>query len=331
MSQKPENHPFAPDTESQIRAWGELRLIEHIQAWLKGISPPPPKGIGDDCAVVDTSADCTTIMTVDSLTYGQHFDDSVSPESAGSKLVKRNLSDIAAMGGMPRTAVLALLCGPDLSQQWLEKFFTGVRKSCIQYGVKIIGGDVSSLNEGQFSSVLTLTGDCPHPVCRALSNEGDSIFVTGTLGGSLSGKHYAFEPRLKEGIWLSTSGECTSMMDLTDGLAKDLPTLLSEGMSAEIDLPSIPVSAEAIETAQNCGKNPLELAFTDGEDYELLFTTKADCNPSDFIAKWSERFPSVSLSRIGTVARKCNEARLIDQSTKKALPWTHGFEHLRRS
>lgn len=322
--------PFTSKATDQVSHLGERALIEQIQLWLGPVSPPAPIGIGDDCAVVDSPSVGKQLLTVDSLTYGQHFDASITPADAGAKLIKRNLSDIAAMGGRPGPAVLALLCGPDVSTRWLTGFFAGLRATCEQYDVAIVGGDVSALPPGQFSASLTLTGTALHPKLRNSARSGDFIYVTGTLGGSILKKHYAFDPRIAEGRWLAERPECTAMMDLTDGLAKDLHAMLNSSRRAILDLEAVPLSDDAHKSARTSDRMPLEHAFCDGEDYELLFTFDHTANPVEFESKWAVRFPNLKLSRIGHIEDSKNGTGLFDQRTNAALPWARGFEHLGR-
>ena len=315
-------------TES-IAHLGEVALIQQIRNWLGTVSLPAPAGIGDDCAVLDPPVGAKQIITTDSVSYGQHFDDHVSPEDAGAKLIKRNLSDIAAMGGTPGPAVLALLCGSDVSTCWLERFFNGIRDCCEHYNVKLVGGDISSLSNGNFSAVLTLTGQVQNPKLRSTAKLGDHIYVTGTLGGSILGKHYQFEPRLAEGQWLSQSMHCSAQMDLTDGLAKDLKSLLPTGTHAALDLDQTPIAAAAHTLSATSGRSALEHAYCDGEDYEFLFTLDTQVNRHAFETQWAEQFPLTELQQIGRIRPSSTDGQLIDSATNTALPWAHGFEHLR--
>lgn len=314
---------FEQQPNSTIASLGEVELIQRIEKWLGDVSPESPEGMGDDCAVLDCESNKKQLITTDSLSYGQHFDSSIRAEDAGAKLIKRNLSDIAAMGGTPGPALLNLLCGPDLSIEWLERFIQGIRQTCEHYGVKIAGGDVSGLREGQFSAVLTQTGYTAEPILRRGAKEGDTIYVTGSLGGSILKKHYAFEPRIAEGRWLADSNVCSSMMDLTDGLAKDLPELIPENCAAWIDLLAIPLSDDSIQIEGD----PLEHAFCDGEDYELIFTIKGSVENERFEQSWQTQFPETPLSMIATVGPHRDNAVLINTQTQKAVPWKKGFEH----
>lgn len=323
--------PFTSDAQDRVDSIGENRLIARIAQWLVPVNPPAPRGIGDDCAVIHppTLEDGSQLLTTDVITYGHHFDDSVSPEDAGSKLIRRNLSDIAAMGGRPGPALLTLLCGPDLSLSWLERFFNGARRDCEHFGVEVVGGDVSALQPGNFSAVLTQTGYARHPVQRTGARPGDRIYVTGSLGGSVMGKHCHFEPRLAEGLWLANRSGISSMMDLSDGLAKDLPALVPVGCHAGVNLNRVPCSPAAAELSEKSGDPPLKHAFCDGEDYELLFTYSEDRDPGNLEQEWAERFPDLPLTAIGSILAGSENGTIIDAGTGRPLPWTHGFEHFR--
>ncbi|MEM8867265.1 MAG: thiamine-phosphate kinase [Verrucomicrobiota bacterium] len=318
----------ADQPDKQIAALGETSLIEAIRNWLGTASPPAPEGTGDDCAILEPIRKGSQLLTTDALTYQQHFDDSVSPEAAGAKLIKRNISDIAAMGGVPKAAVLALLAGPDLSIDWLQKFFAGVATASKQYGIQIVGGDVSSIQKGHFSAVLSLTGGSHQPALRSSAKIGDSIYVTGSLGGSILKKHYDFEPRLKEGQWLAQHTACTAMMDLTDGLSKDLLAILPASGCAALRMDQIPIAADAIQLSKSSQRSPLEHAFIDGEDYELLFTLSATSDQTAFENEWRTAFPKLEIHAIGALQHpEQPEHRLLNASTGQIIPWSNGFEH----
>jgi len=319
---------FSHIHSQQVSSLGEIELIERIATWLGEATPSYPSGMGDDCAVLSACTE-NAIITTDSLTYGQHVDQSVSAKDAGAKLIKRNLSDIAAMGGIPDHAVLALLCSPDVSIEWLQDFFAGVRETCLTHSLKIVGGDVSSLSEGNFSAVLTLLGHCERPKLRKSAKIGDRIYVTGTLGGSILKKHYAFTPRLEEGRWIAAHPACTSLMDLTDGLGKDLNSILPPNTSASLQLKQVPISEDADALAKQSGKPPMQHAFCDGEDYELLLSVDAN-KAADFESAWQQRFPDLELTCVGSITKAHAAGRMLDSGSKTALEWQHGFEHLGR-
>ena len=120
------------------------------------------------------------------------------------------------------------------------------------------------------------------------------------------------------------------MMDLTDGLAKDLQALLPERCSAAIHLQNIPIAQDAHIVADQSTHSPLQHAFCDGEDYELLFTIDANANCEALEARWATQFPNLPLSRIGNFIPKVEQAVFVDAKSNTALPWSHGFEHLKQ-
>ena len=320
---------FTKNADESIRALAEVALIAQIRRWLGAVAPSSPQGMGDDCAVVDWPKGMKQILTTDSLSYGKHFDDSVSAHDAGAKLIKRNLSDIAAMGGRPGEALLNLLSGGDLQTDWLAAFFNGICDACQEYDLPIVGGDISTLPNGQFTAVLSLTGYSENPpLLRKGAQAGDALYVTGTLGGSLLKKHYNFKPRLTEGQWLAQSMACSALMDITDGLAKDLRELIPDGCAAYLELGKIPLSDAAHQCANTSGQSAIEHAFCDGEDYELLLAVKNDTKLEIFERQWRQKFPSTPLSQIGQIRKSKSKAPYIDSQSNEALPWIKGFEHL---
>ncbi|AWI10360.1 thiamine-phosphate kinase [Ereboglobus luteus] len=317
-------HPFSSKPGETVSALGEEKLITRIRRWLGPVSPPAPLGIGDDCAVLAPSKRAQAV-TVDPVIYGRHFDDAVPPRAVGAKLLKRNLSDLAAMGAAPVAAVLAITLDPGVRIAWLEQFYRGLASCARAYRLRVIGGDIAQ-NTGALAASLTLIGRAttPRMLLRTGARAGDHIYTTGTLGGSLLGKHYRFTPRLAEGAWLAARAEVRSMMDISDGIAKDLHSLTPAGARAEIDATAIPISAAAKKMARGDNRPPLVHALCDGEDYELLFTVAAKTNLPAFDKKWRARFPKTPLARIG---------RFVPLHAPRApgaidLAAHHGYEHL---
>lgn len=319
--------PFTTNQSEQIASFGESKLLEKIKEWLGETTPKSPHGMGDDCALLTFDSKKEICITTDAISYGQHVDATLTPYEVGAKLINRNLSDLAAMGTHPHSAVLAILSGPDLAFTWLEDFFYGARNASETYGLKIVGGDLSTLDKGQFSAVLTLTGQCAHPKLRTTAKLNAPLYVTGVLGGSILGKHYQFQPRLAEGAWLAAQADVHALMDITDGIGKDLQAFLNRTFSAELNLSAIPISEAAEELALNSHKDALEHAFCDGEDYELLFALAPETNCEDFESRWNAQFPNLKLSKIGTLIPKHTNGVFIDANTKEGLKWTHGYQH----
>jgi thiamine-monophosphate kinase len=253
----------------------------------------PPAGIGDDCAVI-APARGRELLTIDPVVYGVHFDGRVRPRDAGAKLFRRNLSDIAAMGGRARAAVVALALDGRVSLAWLEDFHRGLARESRRHGVPIVGGDVARLG-GSLVATLAMAGECAGRVLtRAGSRPGDWIYVTGALGRSLaSGHHYRFTPRLAEGAWLAGRGEVRAMMDVSDGLAKDLGAMTPRGASPALYGDMLP---------RRRGASVRE-ALCDGEDYELVLSVAPGAGRAALERAWRRAFPRTRLTCIGRFAR----------------------------
>ncbi len=308
-------NPFTDNPSASVASLGEARLIEGIRRWLGSTSPRAPFGIGDDCAVVPAGRSAQ-LITVDPVIYGEHFDDEVPARWAGEKLFKRNLSDIAAMGGRPRAAVVALALDSRTRIVWLREFYRGLAAVSRRHGVPLVGGDIARQRTG-FVATLTLVGEAGlggRIVTRRGARRGDAIYVTGVLGGSLaSGHHYRFEPRLREGAWLARRSEVRSMMDVSDGLAKDLRALEPAGCVSSLE-------PEAIPRRKGCD---LRAALCDGEDYELAFSVVAGTDFTAFERAFRRAFPRTPLAQIGrfTSGSTAPNGRIDLRSLR-------GFEHL---
>ncbi len=317
--------PFTANPSQAVSAYGERRLITAIRRWLGPASPPAPFGIGDDCAVLPPTRR-HQLVTTDPVIYGQHFDQRVAPRAVGAKLLKRNLSDIAAMGGRPSAAVVSLALAPATSLAWLKSFYRGLASCALKYQVKIVGGDITQGPAGFFGAFLTLHGEATgqRVVTRGGAQRGDRVYVTGKLGGSLLGHHHKFSPRLAEGAWLATRPEVRAMMDVSDGLAQDLNALTPAGLAPALCATAIPLSPAAHQRARCTKKSALLHALSDGEDYELLIVVNARANTAQLARAWHQRFPQTKLSLLGHFVRRAELP-----PTALRLEDYHGYEHLR--
>jgi thiamine-monophosphate kinase len=279
--------------KGSVSSLGEERLIRSIRFWLGRTSPQAPSGIGDDCAVL-RPARGRELLTVDAVVRGVHFADASPPRDVGAKLMKRNLSDIAAMGGTPRAAVVALALDGRVSLGWLAGFYRGMAREARRHGVSVVGGDVTRL-DGSFVATLALTGEATGRVLtRAGSRIGDWIYVTGSLGRSLpTGHHLHFSPRLAEGAWLANRGAVRAMLDVSDGLAKDVRSLAPAGASAAIYEGMLP---------RRAGSTVRE-ALCDGEDYELAFALASRAPRAALERAWRRAFPRTRLTCVGRFVR----------------------------
>lgn len=317
-------HPFTSRPEESVAALGENALIASIRRWLGASCPPAPFGIGDDCALVPASRH-PQLVTVDPVIYGEHFDDTLPARAAGAKLLKRNLSDIAAMGGRPRAAVIALALDQRVKTTWLADFYRGVASVARRYQVPVVGGDLARLSGG-IVATLTLVGHAAarRPLTRQGGRIGDRIYVTGSLGGSRGGHHWRFTPRLEEGAWLAAQPEVRALMDVSDGLAKDIHALTPSASRPWLESACIPISPAAKREARRSGRSALAHALGDGEDYELLFAVSSRTDPDKFERAWKRRF-RLPLTCIGHFARTEHPVpgHMVD------LREHHGYEHLR--
>jgi len=241
----------------------ELEIIETAIGILG--APPPPEGPGDDCAVIDIGADGLLLLAVDQLIANVHYEEkSTSPADIAAKLLKRNLSDIAAMGGTPKHAVLAMaLAGTGKKRPWIEEFFQSLASVAKRYGVEIAGGDVAANPDGNDVFSLTITGlaDRDKVTQRSAAEHGDALVATGTFGRSFpTGHHISFEPRLREAAFLA-DGFAKAMIDVSDGLLIDSKRMAS---ASELELELDPSAVPRRDGAST------EEALGDGEDYEIL-------------------------------------------------------------
>ena len=315
--------------EDDLSCYTESEIIKQIKDWLGSTTEPSPRGIGDDCAVFTPVPNEEYLISTDALVFGAHFDSSLTAQKAGNKLTLRNLSDIAAMGGVPKHATISIISSSKLSIQWLSDFFAGIKETSDQYGLKIMGGDLCHLDGAQFHAIMTIVGAASKPILRNCALPGDRIYITGELGGSILEKHHCFEPHLSAGQWLSTQSLASSMVDITDGIAKELPFLLSANTSASISLTDIPVSDAAMRLSNQDKKIALKKAFCDGEDYELLFTLHSTTDNKEFEHQWKSHFPEIKLTQIGTIVSSEGADLVIDQSTHKPIDWVLGFDHFK--
>jgi thiamine-monophosphate kinase len=286
-------------------------------------------GAGDDCAVLDLGLPSQFLLfKTDAVVEGVHFTHETSPEQIGRKALARCLSDIAAMAGTPNTALLTLGLPRDYDPARIEKIYTGLNALAREHHVAIAGGE-TTVNPGQILISVALLGTVAKDKCvlRSGAKPGDAIFVTGELGGSLAGRHLDFEPRLTEARWLADHFLPHAMIDLSDGLAGDLPHILrASKVGAELLARAIPISrvAKLAAKAEGSAKPPLLAALTDGEDFELLFTVPSSA-AVPLLDAWKQKFPTLKLSCIGKITAG-EGLTLRDEKGARPLP-AHGYVH----
>lgn len=309
----------------------EFDLIQSIvaknDALPDAVTIPP----GDDMAAIELDQ-TQLLVAVDQVIHGVHFDPaSATIEQIGRKAVTRNLSDVAAMAAWPVGMVACVQLPRTMSAEDAKRLLDAVRRAGEAYDCPLIGGD-TSIVDGKLSLSITVFArpDGVRPVTRRGAAVGDAIYVTGQLGGSLhayDGKthHLDFEPRLTIARQLAGDPKTrpTAMIDLSDGLARDLPHLIkasqdAPAIGADIDARCLPVSAVARQYAVRDSRPGWMHAVADGEDYELLFTAKPEQTLPEVI-------DGVEITRIGTLIDKPGITLLQggDRIDLAGLGWEH--------
>lgn len=320
----------------RLRHLGERRVISRIRRSFDERRADILLGIGDDAALVRGPA--KLLLTTDILVEDEDFTRADHPPRLlGRKALNVNLSDIAAMGGRPRHALVGLALPGDIDETWLRQFMVGLRSAARPAGVALVGGDLSQSDKIMIS--VTVTGESLFPVTRSGARPGDAIFVSGTLGDAAGGLRLiekggihgvakpvrplvrAFldpEPRLKLGALLARRGLASAMIDLSDGLSVDLRHICEEsGTGAEVEAARVPISPALARFA----RDPLGMALNGGEDFELLFTVRpAKAAAVEALAG------TYRISRIGRVIPG-RAIRLVIKGSKKVPLRARGFEH----
>ena len=286
-------------------------------------------GAGDDCAVLDFGLpDKLLLFKTDAVVEGIHFTKDTPPEKIGHKALARCLSDIAAMAGTATAALVTIGLPKDFEPAFIGKIYDGMSALAKKCGVAMVGGETTA-NPGRIFISVALLGTVARgkQILRCGAKAGDAIFVSGELGGSRSGKHLEFEPRLAEARWLAGHFSVHAMIDLSDGLAGDLPHLLrASGVGAELLKMAVPISRAAKLQARigAPAKPPFAAALSDGEDFELLFTV-AGGDAVKLLDAWHKQFPGLKLSCIGKVIAGSG-IKILDKSGTRTLS-EHGYVH----
>ncbi len=300
----------------------ENDLLQHVYAanaaLPAGVTIPP----GDDMGALrlrEGSGD-TVLVTVDQLADGVHVDlATASLQQVGRKAITRNLSDVAAMAARPVGAVVAASLPRGFGHGRAATLFDAMRDTAAAYACPLVGGDISIWDGRLLLTVTVLAEPWPgvEPVRRGTASVGDAVYVSGELGYSPAGHHLDFEPRLALARALAglKGARPTAMMDLSDGLAMDLPRMMGH---AEVEAALLPIR----DHAGGGGKALAEWrhAVSDGEDYELLFTVA----PGSAVPPTLE---GVRLTRVGTVTNAGGVVLVHPDGTRTdlaGLGWEHG-------
>ena len=296
------------ENRTELSALGEFGLIDRISGTAKKFHKNTILGIGDDCSVIE-SGNKNLLITTDMLMEGIHFDLSYFPlHHLGYKAVASNVSDIAAMNGIPKQMVVSIGLSNRFSVEAVDEIYKGINAACEQYKIDLVGGDTSSSASGLVISI-TIIGECEKEktVLRKGASDKDIICATGDLGAAyvglqvlerekqeflvnpemkpkLEGYEYIVGRQLKPDARMDIIHELrelkiipTSMIDISDGLASEIFHLgKHSGVSARIFEDKLPIDQMTYHTAVEFKLDPITCALNGGEDYELLFTLRQE-------------------------------------------------------
>jgi len=300
-----------PKTLSSI---GEFGLIDRIQKWT-GVLNQPQVGIGDDTAVLRGTAGKDHLFTTDMLIEGVHFSSRTEPRAIGHKALACSLSDVAAMGGIPRWAVVSLGVSARRDVAFVRAICQGMTRLARRFRVGIVGGDTVKSRKTILS--VALWGDVKKgcAVTRSGARKGDVICVTGRLGRSLqNGKHLSFTPRIQASQLLVKYFRPTSMIDISDGLIADLGHILKQSRKgAVLRTQDIPLNNLAT----------LPQALYDGEDYELLFTLSS--RDAERLSR--KTYSGMRFTPIGVMMSHGYGLKLMDRRGKDIFIKGRGYKH----
>jgi thiamine-monophosphate kinase len=309
-------------TEFALIDWLRRREQSRTGPWTR-------QGIGDDCAILRPTAGSELLVTTDMLMDGRHFrltDDGA--EAVGYKAMAVNLSDIAAMAGIPRAAVVAVALPHAGSTRIAKQLHAGMRVLAARFGVDLIGGDTNAW-DGPLVICVTVLGEATArgAVRRAGAKPGDAILVTGPLGGSLfAGRHLRPEPRIHEALALNAAAAVHAMIDISDGLSSDLDHILAEsgGLGAVLDAAAIPIHPDARAMSRRDGTSALDHALDDGEDFELCLAVA----PDEAARLLATPPAPAAIYRVGEVTGAPGlRIRTRDGTIRPLVP--RGFDHFR--
>jgi thiamine-monophosphate kinase len=328
---------------------GEFALIARLQSRLQGPQPHIICSVGDDCAVLRPAAGMDLLLTTDTQEEGIHFRrDWASPEDIGWRCLAVNVSDIAAMGGSPVGAVVALSIPPALEVAFVEALYDGMQAVAQRYDCPVVGGNISQRAD-TLSVTITVAGQvpCGQSVYRSGAQVGDDIWVTGDLGGAKAGlevlsrpeamvglrtaevlaRYRRPQPRLYEAQYLRQQGHIHSLLDISDGLSSDLRHVCeASGVGAELDAAAIPMTQEVQHIARALQVDPLQFALHGGEDFELCLTA-----PPGSIGRIQEAFTRrfhCPLVHVGTIQPGHGVQLRLPHGEVMPLP-ARGYDHFR--
>lgn len=304
-------------------------------------------GVGDDCAVLTGSGKRDWLISTDNFVENVHFRRDWSTwMQIGNKAVAAAVSDISAMGGKPRFLTVGMSIPEDVNSSMVEECYKGIRSAANHVNALVIGGDITR-SAKSFYINITAIGEVEHgrAIYRSGARAGDAVYVTGTFGGPRMGltmlqknmgdadhrfirRHLEPPSRFATGQWLASTGCVTAMIDVSDGLAADFGKIAdASGVSFHIEGGRIPLMTGLIAEHQLAGVDPLQVAISSGEEYELIFTVSgARVGPFQQIATAAERVLGHPLTCVGSVLEG-NGCYFFDTNGSHIPVEDRGFSH----
>lgn len=318
----------------KIKDIGEFGLIDRIKNKTKIFSKDVVAGIGDDAAVLKYDKRNYLLFTTDMLVENDHFSLKYwKPEQVGMKAIEQNVSDIAAMGGIPKFALVSLALPNDIDVDFVDKLYNGINRKSREYKIDIVGGNITHSKEIVINVALLGFVEKKYLALRSGAKIGDLIFCSGDVGKSTAGlellrhnlkgksikNHLEPESRLNLARKLVRVG-INSMIDVSDGVASEVRHICEESdVGAIIYADKIPISKNTINDSKKINKNPIDLALYGGEDFELVFTASKSK---------LKQLKKYDVKVIGEIVDKKNGIKLIRNNKKQNIE--SGFDHFKR-
>jgi len=329
-----------------LRDLGEFGLIARLRRRWPGLPQSVIVGPGDDAAVIRPNSDRLLLFTVDAMIEDVHFRRRwMPPRDLGWKAMAQNISDIAAMGGLPTCALVCLSVPADLETAFVDQLYDGLDAGAAEYGASIVGGDIVRSTGGMAISV-SLLGEVEDDLLlrRSGARPGDVLMVTGRLGDAAAGlrlleagqlpaaeeeeavaRHLRPTPRVDQARLLARSGAVTAAVDVSDGLAGDAAHIAEEsGVGVRLYAERVPVGAGCIRVAKRLNLDALTLALAGGEDYELLLAVRPEAAPP--LPDWLHHELATELTAVGEVVERGRGLMLVHADGREA-PLTGSFDH----